>query len=169
MYSYFRQLYNLTKVSLPGEMRKHGRLRNWLVGVERVVKLPANLMSVRYNGSCYPGAPSTLGLESGANCQRFAYALLQHFGLTVPEFRSSELWQDELYTKRVSNLAPLDLLLWNKTEEAWGAHVGVYLGEHQAVHLSRWVGAPVVWDLREFGRHASYQIFIGAKRVKYTA
>lgn len=82
-----------------------------------------------YNGAHYPGAAQVKGLEGGANCQQFAYELLRYFGYFVPNLRSSDLWQDTLYTNVVTDLQPLDLVLWNKTADAYGAHVGVYLKE----------------------------------------
>jgi hypothetical protein len=39
--------------------------------------IPKLLMDVRYNGSVHPGA-RVQGLEQGANCQVFAYAVLEH-------------------------------------------------------------------------------------------
>lgn len=122
-------------------------------------------MSVCYSGACYPGAPGVVGLAEGANCQLFAYELLRHFGRALPPLRSSDLWADALYTRPVTDLEPLDLLLWNSSREPWGAHVGVYLGERRAVHLSRAVGVPAVWPLNEFPKHPRYRVFVGAKRV----
>ncbi len=104
---------------------------------------------------------------AGANCQHFAYELLRHFGLTLPDFRSSELWKDTTYTKEVLEFKPLDLLLWNKTQEAWGAHVGVYLGDNKIIHLSKTVGATSIWSLEESQKHERCTHFIGAKRVKF--
>jgi cell wall-associated NlpC family hydrolase len=121
-------------------------------------------MRVRYNASFYPGVQK--GLEHGANCQHFAYELLRHFGLILPDFRSSELWEDCVYTNPAKELKPLDLLLWNKTPEAWGTHVGVYLGDGQVIHLSKAVGIVSIWMLEEFQKHEQYAFFIGAKRVK---
>ena len=49
--------------------------------------------------------------------------------LDIPDFRSNELWEDQECTYQVQVLQALDLLLWNKTEDPWGAHVGAYVGE----------------------------------------
>lgn len=130
-----------------------------------MLTVPTHLMSVRYSGACYPGAPGVTGLVEGANCQLFAYELLRHFGRTLPPLRSSELWADARYTRRVTSLKPLDLLLWNSSRESWGAHVGVYLGAGRAVHLARAVGVPAVWPLNEFPKHPRYRVLAGAKRV----
>lgn len=120
-------------------------------------------MQVRYNASCCPGVAR--GLEHGANCQHFAYELLRHFGSVIPNFRSSELWEDTVHTEKVFNFKPLDLLLWNKTPQAWGAHVGVYLDDNQVIHLSKAVSLPSVWAIEEFQQHEQYAFFIGAKRI----
>ena len=130
-----------------------------------MITVPEQFRSVRYNTAQYPGAVDLVNLAEGANCQLFAYELLRHFGLTVPDFRSSELWDDARYTRRVRYIEPLDLLLWNKTTDAWGAHVGVYLGEEKIVHLSRDVGVPAVWHLAAFRQRPKYRKFIGAKRI----
>jgi murein DD-endopeptidase / murein LD-carboxypeptidase len=129
-----------------------------------MLNTPPHFRHVRYNAACYPGVAQ--GLGAGANCQHFAYELLRHFGLTVPHFRSSELWEDTNHTKKVIALEPLDLLLWNKTQEARGAHVGVYLGDDQIIHLSKAIGTASIWTLKEFQQHEQYTYFIGAKRVK---
>ena len=129
-----------------------------------MLEVPPHFMQVRYNTACYPGARE--GLEHGANCQLFAYELLRHFGLTLPNFRSSELWEDTTYTEKVVEFKPLDLLLWNKTQVAWGAHIGVYLGDNQVIHLSKAVGTAALWTLADFQKHERYTYFIGAKRVK---
>jgi cell wall-associated NlpC family hydrolase len=131
-----------------------------------LLNVPASFWNVPYNAAYYPGAPGLNGLESGANCQHFAYSLLRHFGLIVPEFRSSDLWADTTYTRQVDTLELLDLLLWNSTPKAWGAHVGVYLGEQQVIHLAKSVGKPAIWSMGTFGLEPTYQYFIGAKRVQ---
>jgi lipoprotein Spr len=130
-----------------------------------MLTVPFRLLSLRYNGTCYPGAPGAVDLAGGANCQLFAYELLRHFGRTLPPLRSSELWADARYTQQVTDLEPLDLLLWNSTYKSWGAHVGVYLGEGQAIHLSRAVGVPAVWPLSKFPKQPRYRVFIRAKRT----
>lgn len=126
--------------------------------------IPQHFFEVRYNAACYPGVAN--GLRAGANCQHLAYELLRYFGLSLPAFRSSELWEDTVYTEKVIDLKPLDLLLWNKTPRAFGAHVGVYLDNNQAIHLSKAVGIPIVWALEEFLGLEQYACFIGAKRVR---
>lgn len=131
-----------------------------------MIEIPAYFFEVPYKGSHFPNSPKTNGLEGGANCQVFAYELLKYHGIDVPPFRSSDLWEDVEFTLQVSDLKPLDILLWNKNTASWGAHVGVYLGENQAIHLAKHIGFPVIWELEKFQEYEIYKHFIGAKRVK---
>ena len=131
-----------------------------------MLRLPDAFMSVRYDGTRYPGAADVCGLERGANCQHFAYTVLRHYGYSIPDFRSSELWADREHTRTVDGPhETLDLLLWHDRADAWGAHVGLYVGDDHAVHLSKVIGVPAVWPLSAFSTLAAYRIFIGAKRV----
>jgi lipoprotein Spr len=130
-----------------------------------VAGIPDSFWRMTYAGARYPGAPTLQDdLESG-NCQVFAYQLLRHFGRVVPDLRSSELWDDHLATERVSDLRPLDLLLFGKTGDAYGAHVAVYVGDGQAIHLAKAAGKPEVWPLSQFAERPAYAVFIGAKRT----
>jgi hypothetical protein len=92
--------------------------------------------------------------------------VLRHFGRTIPDFRSSELWDDENYTFAVEEFAPLDLILFNHARRAFGAHVGVFVGEDSVLHLARRVGAPAVWSLHAFAEIASYRVVVGGKRTR---
>ncbi len=130
-----------------------------------MVCIPGHFFNIPYNSTQYPGNPSLKELSAGANCQQFAYELVRYHGKEIPDFRSSDLWEDYNYTIRVDKLQPLDILLWNHTQQAWGAHVGVYLGDNQAIHLSKQVGKPVIWTLEQFSQIPTYQYFIGAKRI----
>ncbi len=123
-------------------------------------------MTTVYKGSHYPGAQGVVGVTDGANCQQFAFALLRNFDCEIPDFRSSELWMDTTWTSPVqgSPFVPLDLLLWHSQPNSWGAHVGVYVGDERAVHLSQEVGRPVIWPLHAFLEHPRYSCFLGAKR-----
>jgi hypothetical protein len=130
--------------------------------------IPARFRAVRYDGSRYPGVGC--GLEEGANCQKFAYEFIRHHGCVIPDFRSAELWADTAYTQAISKPAPegfepLDLVLFHSTPDAWGAHVGVYLGQGLILHLSRQVGRPVIWSFKDFASRPEYAFHIGAKRV----
>jgi murein DD-endopeptidase / murein LD-carboxypeptidase len=128
------------------------------------LQVPAELLSAHYNAEVYPGAPKADGLKDGANCQVFAYAVLAHFGIVLPPLRSRELWNDSRYTSIARSLEPLDLLLFNRSSDPFGAHLAIYLGEGAAVHLSKSVGVPVEWALDEFAKRPEYRIYIGAKR-----
>jgi len=71
-----------------------------------------------------------------------------------------------MHTQLVTDaLAPLDLLLFNKTKDPYGAHVAVYTGNEQAIHLCQEIGKPALWTLEEFQRRPRYAVLIGAKRV----
>ncbi|MBL1099880.1 hydrolase [Streptomyces coffeae] len=130
--------------------------------------VPAELWSVPYTGARHPGSPEVTerpGLAEGANCQLFAYAVLRHFGLRPPELRSSELWADTESTVRVTAARPLDLLLFNATDDAFGAHVGVLAGPDAVLHLCAEVGRPAVWPLAAFAARPRYRTLVGIKRV----
>jgi cell wall-associated NlpC family hydrolase len=99
-----------------------------------------------------------MGIETGANCQNVAYELLRYFGRQVPLLRSSNLWDDTEHTIVVDIYQPLDLLLFSRTRNAWGAHVAVYVGNDRAIHLSRRVGL-------QFMEHPEYRVLLGAKRA----
>ncbi|PJN41952.1 cell wall hydrolase [Streptomyces sp. CB02959] len=119
-------------------------------------------------GAAGPGAPPDLG--GGANCQRYAYTVLGHFGLRVPPLRSAELWADRTATRRAVVPEPLDLVLFDAGSVAgrpagYGAHVGVHLGPDRVLHLCREVGRPVVWSYADFAARPRYARFLGAKRV----
>lgn len=110
--------------------------------------LPARFASVGYDGAQVPDGRHDL--SRGANCQRYAYAVLAHFGISLPPWRSSELWSDRELTVSVAAFEPLDLLLFHRTSEPFGAHVGVYAGAGQGLHLCKSVGSPALWSLAEF-------------------
>jgi cell wall-associated NlpC family hydrolase len=130
-----------------------------------MLELPDFVWTVRYDGANYPRDGVPYDLAAGANCQVFAYALLQHFGIAFPPLRSSELWSDTLVTRRVSEYRPLDLLLFNRSEAAWGAHVAVYVGDAKAIHLCASEGRPVIWAIDEFALRDEYAVLLGGKRV----
>ena len=131
-----------------------------------MIQVPPHFFSVCYNAEQSPGAPGPSDLSEGANCQSFAYALLRHFGKKIPDFRSSELWEDELWTLRVASLEPLDLLLYNAEDRSWGAHVAVMLGEAQIIHLAKEKGRAEIWTHEQFINTPRYRYFIGAKRAR---
>ena len=130
-----------------------------------MLEIPDFFWTVEYNGSNFPRESSVYRLTDGANCQVFAYALLQHFGLTLPPLRSSELWADTRFTRQVSDYRPLDLMLFNRTDAAWGAHVALFVGENKAIHLSAATVTPVLWQLEDFAMRDEYAVLLGGKRV----
>ncbi len=127
--------------------------------------IPEIFFNTHYDGSKYPGSNTCTGIKNGANCQYFAYELLRHYCLHVPNLRSSNLWEDTSYTLKVSEFEPLDLLLFNRDESPYGAHVGVYIGASKVLHLSREIGRPAIWDLPEFKKYEKYFHLIGGKRI----
>ena len=129
------------------------------------LKIPEAFLKIRYDYDRHPQS-AEFDFNQGANCQLFAYALLRHFGVAVPPFRSSQLWEDQASTRFVHDLEPLDLLLVNATNNSWGAHVAVYLGDNTAIHLSKKNGLPVICPLPELLLEPKYKVLIGAKRIK---
>jgi len=125
--------------------------------------IPAALSAVRYVARSIPGCAGSIALH-GANCQRFAYAVIRHYGCEIADFRSSELWADEVFTQHVNEIEPLDLLFFNREAETYGAHVGVYMGAGLVAHLAKHVGTPTLWTLADFAARPEYANLIGAKR-----
>jgi len=131
-------------------------------------RLPATFWNVPYVGARFPGSRAVTerpGLALGANCQLFAFEVLRHFDLAPPALRSSELWTDTRATVRVSVAQPLDLLLFNATDDAYGAHVGVRVDEGRVLHLCAEAGRPAVWEMADFATRERYRVLIGIKRV----
>lgn len=156
--------------------------------------LPRYLRNVPYSGARHPGTPSPDGpsspggppqgrprppaqdpaaavpdLSEGANCQRYAYAVLRHHGLAVPPLRSSDLWADTGATLRTERPGPLDLVLFDGgpvpgRPPGYGAHVGVHLGPDRVLHLCREVGRPAVWRYADFAARPRYARLLGFKR-----
>ncbi|WP_228034200.1 hydrolase [Streptomyces spongiae] len=130
--------------------------------------IPDAWWSTPYVGARFPGSRSVKahpGLAEGANCQFFAYEVLRLHGIDMPAWRSSELWHDTGRTTRVSAPEPLDLVLFNAGEDAWGAHVGVVVDEGRVLHLSAEMGRPAVWSMAEFAARDRYRTLIGFKRA----
>jgi len=129
--------------------------------------IPPEFLTITYNGKQTPD--STLSMfEHGANCQLFAYSLLAHFGVSIPSFRSSNLWEDETFTEKVDDPQAFDIMLFHKTPESWGAHVGLCIGEQKIIHLSKEVGVPEIKEYNRMGESDMYKYYIGCKRVKNT-
>ncbi|OAM77780.1 hypothetical protein [Devosia elaeis] len=128
-------------------------------------QLPLRFFEVPYEGSQIPAGD--YGLGRGANCQRYAYAVLAYFGVVLPPFRSSDLWSDRVHTKKVEGgFEPLDLMLFGPNDSAYGAHVGLWTGQDGVLHLAKSVGVPAIWSLEQFAERPEYRRLIGAKRVR---
>ena len=125
---------------------------------------PGWLWRVPYRGSAHPGASEPGPIEDGANCQRYAYAVLALFGRTVPPVRSSELWAIGGRSP-VGRPEPLDLILLNRSDEAYGAHVGVWMAEGRILHLCAELGRPAVWTMAELRRRPRYRTVVGFVRI----
>ena len=128
---------------------------------------PEWLWTVPYVGAYHPVAGTQPPIHDGANCQRYAYAVLALFDLAVPPLRSSDLWAEHTRARSVgpNELAPLDLVLFNADAESWGAHVGVFMAPDQVLHLCKEIGTPAIWTWGDFAERTRYATFIGAKRV----
>lgn len=130
--------------------------------------LPTWMWAVPYRGNRVPGIARRDTVRDGANCQLWAYAVLDHFGIDVPDLRSDELWADERSTLRATRPQPLDLVLFNDRDEPHGAHVGIWTGAAIA-HLCREVGRPTVWSADQFATRARYATRLGFKRPRQGA
>jgi cell wall-associated NlpC family hydrolase len=129
------------------------------------ITIPERFWKVLYDQKCYPGAPGIRGVEGGANCQQYAYDFLRAFGFTIPDFRSSDLWVDTAQTVFAKRPKPFDLVLVHNAPVAWGAHVGVYLGNGHILHLSKKIGAPAIESVQSIMRRAEYRYLLGFKRI----
>jgi hypothetical protein len=58
----------------------------------------------------------------------------------------------------------LDLVLFNRTANAWGAHVAIALA-NGLLHLSAEVGRPALWRWSDFADRERYHAIIGAIRI----
>lgn len=127
-------------------------------------RLPSWMWDVPYDGLAVPG--TVVDIRNGANCQSFAYAVLESFGVRVPVLRSSELWDSPLGTVEQAPW-PLDLALFNLTSLSWGAHVAVCVDQSRFLHLCREVGRPVVWTKEQFTARPNYRVALGFKRFRH--
>jgi cell wall-associated NlpC family hydrolase len=128
---------------------------------------PNWVWNIPYDGSAHPQAEEDQPLMLGANCQRYAYAVLGLFGITTPPHRSDELWADDGFEHvELDDARPLDLVLFNYRPEAWGAHVAVVMADDQLLHLSAEVGYPAAWSLAEFASRARYRSVAGVIRAR---
>jgi hypothetical protein len=84
-----------------------------------VDNIPERFWQVTYDQAHDPNSRELCSMAEGANCQNFAYEFLRHFGRYVPYFRSSNPWEDTEHTTVVDDPRALDLLLFNRTQNAW--------------------------------------------------
>lgn len=129
------------------------------------IPIPEEFWDVRYNADHFPGAPTVRGVDGGANCQQYAYTVLRHFGFIIPDFRSSDLWEDRLYTQIATSAAPFDLVLVHNRPDSYGAHVGLLIGNGLVLHLSRQIGAPAIEALEGLQPREQYRHLVGFKTV----
>ena len=127
---------------------------------------PLAIGTVPYQLSATPGANRPPSWLDGSNCQRFAYGALSLFGARCPPMRSSELWDDRQWTFPADVPRPLDLVLFNRDNTPYGAHIGLWMAPTEVLHLCRQVGRPVAWSLAEFLVHPRYRTLIGFKRPR---
>ncbi|HTW11086.1 MAG TPA: hypothetical protein VME46_26535 [Acidimicrobiales bacterium] len=126
---------------------------------------PPAVWQVPYEPQAVPGCEEPSSWLKGADCQRYAYGVLSLFGLFCPPLRSSELWADTSATTLADQPAPLDLALFNATNDPFGAHVGLWMGRSTLLHLCREVGRPTAWSFGAFKQRPRYATLIGFKRV----
>ncbi|MCL2464785.1 MAG: hydrolase [Micrococcales bacterium] len=142
----------LTLDELAKWLRPPGGWPQWAVGVP-------------YLGAAHPQAAQLPPLAQGANCQRYAFAVLELFGRRVPPHRSSELWGDSSFAHVAPDEATsLDLALFGATHDAWGAHVAVVIGDDALLHLCAEVGEPAIWRWCDFAARARYTHVVGVLR-----
>lgn len=138
-----------------------------LTDTKPLLPIADRFLNVPYDGDCYPGSAKSCGLDNGANCQQFAFEFIRSFGCIIPDFRSNHLWEDTDHTEIVTEILPLDLLLFNRTAEVWGAHVVVCVGKNQFLHLSKRIGFPAIESMEMLLHKPEYTCLIGTKRCKY--
>lgn len=127
---------------------------------------PDWVFTAPYVGAAHPGVDFAGPIGDGANCQRFAYAVLGLFDVHVSPHRSYELWEDKnLGHVSVADVQDLDLVLFNRVANAWGAHVAVALSG-KLLHLSAEVGQPALWQWSDFAGRERYRSVVGAIRLR---
>jgi len=127
--------------------------------------IPEEFLKIRYNGNVIPGTSYSTTLQDGANCQVYAYSILRSKGYKVPEFRSSELWEDQDYSINAEKYQIYDLLLFNHVNDPYGAHITLYWGNDTILHLSKEIGIPEICTIDTLMKRDTYKLLIGAKRL----
>ncbi|WP_261332226.1 hypothetical protein [Rhizobium leguminosarum] len=90
---------------------------------------------------------------------------MRHFGFELPNFRSSDLWDDTAHTAVSKDPKPFDLVLVNDEPKSFGAHVGLCLGQGLVLHLSKRISFPAVETLEQMQNRDEYRFLIGFKTV----
>jgi lipoprotein Spr len=124
-------------------------------------------MDIRYNSSIIPDWNKKDIIHTGANCQVYAYEILRFNNKNIPDYRSSELWEDTLYSSIVSSeYHPWDILFFNKNNDPYGAHLGIYLWDNKILHNSKDIWKPAISELNDFKKIEKYKCLIWAKRFR---
>lgn len=131
-----------------------------------MISIPETFLKIRYNGEIHPYTDYKKDLTDGSNCQIFAYSILRYFSLEIPDFWSSELWEDTTHTEIVDEFQEFDILLYNNVNQAHSAHVTLFIGEDKIIHLSKAVGYPEIIEYQQFKERERYKYLIGGKRLK---
>lgn len=130
---------------------------------------PEWLWRVEYVGARHPGAADIGSVSEGANCQLYVYAVLACFERRPRPHRSSELLADSSYGHPgPDDFEPLDIVLFNDTDTAWGAHVALRMGADDLLHLCASEKTPTVWTFARFAADPRYGRLIGTVRIPST-
>ncbi|MDD3793732.1 MAG: cell wall hydrolase [Candidatus Gracilibacteria bacterium] len=139
-------------------------MNNYFLENDSII-IPNYFINIVYNSKIIPNETKYDIIKTGANCQVFSYELLRFNNKKVPDLRSKELWEDNIYSKVIFNdFKPLDILFFNSKSEYYGAHLGVYIGNNKVLHISKDIGYPVIWEIKDFQNVEKYKFFLGAKR-----
>lgn len=131
------------------------------------IKFPERYMDIVYNPSIVPDKKEKNIINTGANCQVYAYELLRFNNKNIPDYRSRELWEDTIYSNIVSwEYQPLDILFFNKELNPYGAHLGIYIWDNKVLHNSKDIWKSSIFELNNFKEIGKYKICIWAKRFK---
>lgn len=97
-----------------------------------------------------------LSPHEGSNCELLVQAIVGARGFELPPFRSSDLYEDRIYTVSVSDLSKVqtgDIIGLTKRDKKgfWGIHMGILVagqnGEIRIIHNARHQGAARIQSL----------------------
>jgi len=131
-----------------------------------MMNVPKIFLNINYNSAVKPQSSYSKDLVDGANCQIFVYSILRFYKYEIPDLKSSELWDDELFTCKVNEYQDFDILLYNNKNNAWGAHLALFIGDNKVIHLSKAVGKPETIDYQKLRERETYKYLLGGKRLK---